>query len=928
MMMKKHSYIKCTFQKALTFPVFLFVFLVTISFIAFFGRRYIVSQEFPETIKCSATGAMGGGFPSGTETDDVFTKMEDLGLKWYQGLIADDGGIEPAVESINSANSYDVDVIVRICYQGHCNYKNPDASNYIFALNQISNGVSGKQFYAIAGHNEPNSAEWEEPEFEKNFMLSVLNANLPSNIKLLSPIIDISPGEVKGRDYKQYLSELEISNLQRLEGLAVNVYEHDEYTVYERVNELRNWMINNNLGGLDIFVTETGPWEDQNYESFLSSYRQMTQIANVEAALFYKPTGLYDPDRHITLEQVCEVVKPCHGQDCDTYEIDPNDYPEIFGYDSSVINQCAFEDTPLPSCETRGSLKMKEKLELIYDPVSSSILPPPPSSVSTCVVQNDSNNANNGIVVEAWSNINGSQMIVYAKATKPELNGAGLGHYQFGLEYKNGQKIQETYWSRIWEGQTISYTFDIGSFNSNEIQGYVLLDSLAGCQKVIAANGGEIPPENIGEDIDPTWIAKYVFTARISRLPAMEYFASCEYEGTYATEYNNSLCVSKKRVSPGKIYDSEQGITYEYDVMTEYPGYGKLISDSGSELKVEYNAGSGVLLGSMGPYDDYTQVSNGIPAHFIKDNEVTQEDLELDTTYSANYPGKKALEDLKEWMINKLKKTPCKNDGKDYTTFTGVYANEPTSGYETVSDYGEYVYKLPDIINKSNLVGANCERFEEDQNKCKIATDLSACSIYIDPTTGTVIPGSEADLLECLKSFRIEVWHSTGDFNDFELSGAAGILETYWKSLNNYTFGGKRICQKENIGIEVMIKGRLYDLSEDSCDFEDVAGDDEECSPPPKADCSGGKGKSMKAYIPYLGSAVTSISAFSDLEQFSYYLADTLNDCPDTNDLGMCYCQTGEIDPLAIYLYDIGALETQLEYAMTGATEEELEGSI
>ncbi|MDD3647577.1 MAG: hypothetical protein PHS44_03710 [Candidatus Dojkabacteria bacterium] len=916
--------------KVLNYPVFIFVFILIVAFTAFFGRKHIISQETEETLKCNATGAMGGGFPNDTEAEEVFSKMEQLGLKWYQGLIADAGGIEPAVSSINIADEHDIDVIIRICYVGHCAFEDQDAGNYISALNQINNGVGGKQFYAIAGHNEPNNeAEWRDPEFEKNYMFSVINANLPSNIKLLSPIIDISPGEKKGYDYQKYLLALELSYLAQLDGLAVNVYEHDEYSVDDKINELKEWMSNNGLGGLDIFITETGPWEDQNYDSFVGNYRSMTKISNVEAALFYKPAGLYDPDRHITLEQVCEVVEPCHSQDCSSYELDPDEYDEIFGYDSAVINDCAFEDTPIPACETRGDIKMKEKLKLIYDEETSEVPPAPTTSCSNL-------ETNNGEIISIDFGL--SLCDGYAKFGATFNGGSGpLGHFMFALRNPDGSKIEgyeEGNWRVAVPGNYYEWVIDLSQdmqtrlANGEIFKGEILNDFLKKGTSACMIDGtlcGSVPPVEPppGVDIDPTWIAKYVFTARISTLPTMIYFESCEYEGTYANEYANNLCVSKKRVSPAQIYDPVKKVTFEYDVLTKYPGYAKLINDKGVELKVEYHAGTGVLLGSMGPYDDYTQVSNGIPAHFVKDNSVTQEDLELDTTYSANYPGKKFLEDLKAWLL-KLKKTPCKNDGKEYTTFTGLYTHEPTQGYESVSDYGEYVYKLPDIINKSNLVGSNCERFEEDPSKCKIATDLSACSAYVDPATGSVIPGSELDLIECLKSKDIEVWHSTGTFNDFELSGAAGILETYWKTLNNYNFSFKRICQKENAGIEIMIKGRLYDLSEDNCEFE-IIDDDKECAIPPKADCSGGKGKSMKAYIPYLGSAVASLSAYEDLNQFSYFLTNDLENCSDGENYGMCYCDSGEIDPLACYLYDIGALETDLEIAMTGATREELE---
>lgn len=354
----KSKYLK----KFLTFPVFIFTGIILVALISFFGRRTTISQgEVLGTgIDCTKTGANGGGFPKdASEAKSVFSKMKTLGLHWYQGLIDQPGAEQQVADSINTASDYGINIIVRICWGSkndwdndnedtwHCGFTDPAV--YVESLKYISNLTDNKEFWAIAGHNEPNALEKRNPDLERSFMEGVIDGLAgQSNIHLLSPIMDLHASTAGAIYFVDYLNSLNQNGyLSRLDGIAGNTYEFaaPTQTIKTRIEEASKY-------GLPLYITETGIM-DGSFDSFRNNYRWATTQNYLQAILFFKPKGLMGDGEGVSLQDINAILPDCGDLPAD-----------------SLINECAFEDYPLSPCETAGNpghLGMGRGLVLEYE---------------------------------------------------------------------------------------------------------------------------------------------------------------------------------------------------------------------------------------------------------------------------------------------------------------------------------------------------------------------------------------------------------------------------------------------------------------------------------------------------------------------------------------------------------------------------------
>lgn len=142
-----------------------------------------------------------------------YDKLKELGMHWALE-IAEKGREANAASAINE--NPDARIIVRIGVSGNsggfADYKG-NAEDYIAFLKNLSGMVGGKEFYAIAGPNEPDIEKWIAPECGSapgtesadsqkfydcigpklsSYMNAVCAANLPSNIKLLTPAFNMT----------------------------------------------------------------------------------------------------------------------------------------------------------------------------------------------------------------------------------------------------------------------------------------------------------------------------------------------------------------------------------------------------------------------------------------------------------------------------------------------------------------------------------------------------------------------------------------------------------------------------------------------------------------------------------------------------------------------------------------------------------------
>ncbi|MFC1780344.1 hypothetical protein ACFLY9_01475, partial [Patescibacteria group bacterium] len=697
----------------LNFPVFIFAGIVLIAVVSIFGSRWTRGADTGEvlgTVDCSKTGANGGNVPWISEqASDVYTKMNNVGLKWYQGLITNSDDYQRALDSINTANSMGINFILRICYTGSCGFELSNVNDYIILLNNLADNVSG-EFWAIAGHNEPNAAEWREPSEERAFMEAVVNGVNKSNVHLLSPAMDLhapTQSDPVAMQYNEYLDVLNDSSaFNKLEGIAGNAYEIVPGDIVNKVNGLAPHG--------QVFLTETGPWMGTNFESFKNSYNQILSNGSVRAALFFKPTGLYDAHdpEHITIGQVHEVVQNCGSHISST----------------STIIECAFEDDLQSPCETRGGNE----------------------------------------------------------------NGGHLG---------------------MSRGLLLEY---------------------------------------LGDDTNPNWEAEWIATAQITDLPAFSYFSTHNPEGQTDADFP-SHGVNLNRLSPGCVWDNATGEKLCFDTTKKQSGYGVLTTGEGGNLaKLQYNDGSGVLMSSMGDYSDYTSPFR-VPRQFLVDEEgvpstIDSDDLEATNTSEGNLITN-LLKKLVEFFSSLLGLGKyCKNKE---TPIDGLWKGNVTRGHQTKIGEGRYEYSLDELVRDSDLmdtIDCSCENRVQGMVgvPCKIATSLKHCnpcykgtepcdptiqSCKFDPINQTYYREykycenieygdcgveyiNKDAVLECLKNTEgILVRHSLPP-RGFKLGGGSYILETYWKKIQMLT-PERRICHKKNLGIEVDVKGTLYDKKVD-----------------------------------------------------------------------------------------------------------------
>ncbi len=351
----------------LNFPVFIFIMIILVAFVSFWGRKITTSQESvsDSSINCSKTGVNPGNFPGDTnQANEVFGKMQDIGLSWYQGLIEGPGDEQKVADAINTAKNYDINIILRICWGSksepsvweedtwHCGFIDEHASKYVNSLKQISDLTGGAEFWAIAGHNEPNALEKIDVNKERDFMEGVIDGVKDySNIHLLSPIMDLHARSAGAVEFKIYLNNLNKNGrLSELYGIAGNTY---EFPTSDDTLEARIKAFQKDFGDYDLYITETGIREGASFDSFKSNYRWALQQDRVKAILFYKPQGLLGDGEGLTVEEINTIIPECGS--------DPRE---------SLINECAFEDYPLEPCEEGGNpghLGMGRGLVLEYE---------------------------------------------------------------------------------------------------------------------------------------------------------------------------------------------------------------------------------------------------------------------------------------------------------------------------------------------------------------------------------------------------------------------------------------------------------------------------------------------------------------------------------------------------------------------------------
>ncbi len=181
----------------------------------------------------------------------------------------------------NNALDQGMTPILRICSGNSCpTYQNPQ--DYVNMLSQLSDLISGRNFYAIAGPNEPLGERWLPAESAVTFPFSaaeidtmgkanadymnyIINGvaalNKP-NIHLLSPVMNSTDPNA---DELITAMNAHNANFAALSGIAINAYNLKGYVVdgvlTETITQFITRMRNMGFQNSDFYLTEIGMFE-------------------------------------------------------------------------------------------------------------------------------------------------------------------------------------------------------------------------------------------------------------------------------------------------------------------------------------------------------------------------------------------------------------------------------------------------------------------------------------------------------------------------------------------------------------------------------------------------------------------------------------------------------------------------------------------
>jgi hypothetical protein len=254
--------------------------------------RHNLSDASVSKICLGASGTAGDcgnmGVNFGTVfRGDFYQKARTFGMKWTLE-IADVGNSKDVIEAINMHGVDPNKVIVRFGIVGNGIGATQDPNSIIGFLEGVGKAVGGKEFYAIAGPNEPDLETWASPDCgqapggpddpanpaqtaEKlwygcvapklaTFMNAVCDAKnsgqIPGNVKLLTPAFNMTSYSLRGLTAAMKTAGARFSD-SCFDAVAGNIYPLGK--------SIKNYWTENGVAdflssvGKPLIVTETGP---------------------------------------------------------------------------------------------------------------------------------------------------------------------------------------------------------------------------------------------------------------------------------------------------------------------------------------------------------------------------------------------------------------------------------------------------------------------------------------------------------------------------------------------------------------------------------------------------------------------------------------------------------------------------------------------
>jgi hypothetical protein len=219
-----------------------------------------------------------------------------LGMRWGEALITSPDAIYEYGKSASDGGNLGMNMILRICYKGSCDLN--DGNRYGDAILEIADHLiqSGKMpqngIFIHAGHNEPNNAEYRDPQQEAQFIADVIKkvdgAGLlvdgidDTGVKLIGPNLDLfrdSNGQWEGcsgcddpNPHPIYTAQSYIEEMKKNSDFS------------SQVDKLFSWAVNDYLsssaGGPEKVVTDVSAFIDYVSSQGLPTNVIVTELGN------------------------------------------------------------------------------------------------------------------------------------------------------------------------------------------------------------------------------------------------------------------------------------------------------------------------------------------------------------------------------------------------------------------------------------------------------------------------------------------------------------------------------------------------------------------------------------------------------------------------------------------------------------------------
>lgn len=235
---------------------------------------------------------------------DKLSQASGMRMRWGLGLITSGDQIYEYGKSVSDGNNMGLNMILRICYKGSCDinsgtqYGNKIVEIYDYLAQQGTLPQNG--LFILAGHNEPNVAEYRDPQEEAQFVADVIKtveaAGILSQdvddgqVKLIAPSMDLYrsengnwPGSADDpTPHPLYTAQSYIEEMLQNSDFAANV------------DKLVGWGVNDYIdaraGGPDKVVSDVS-----NFTSAFLVPKQLPELVFVTELGNYGPEPSYTP---------------------------------------------------------------------------------------------------------------------------------------------------------------------------------------------------------------------------------------------------------------------------------------------------------------------------------------------------------------------------------------------------------------------------------------------------------------------------------------------------------------------------------------------------------------------------------------------------------------------------------------------------------